>query len=90
MSLTKKTLFLSLTAILVVVAGLRVISAGRDNNAVRILFIGNSLTSANNLPAMVADIAHSHGVKVTYDAYTRGGARLIHHASSKKVLRKLR
>jgi hypothetical protein len=88
--LTKKTLLLSLTAILLVVAGLGVISAGRVNNTVRILFIGNSLTSANNLPAMVADIAQSHGVKVIYDAYAPGGARLFHHASNKNVLQKLR
>ncbi len=88
--MTKKTLFLSLAAILFAVSSFRVISEDRDSNAVRILFIGNSLTSANDLPAMVAAIADSRGVDVIYDAYTPGGARLRHHASSKKVLRKLR
>ncbi len=90
MSLTKKTLFLLLTAILFVVAGLRVISAGRDGDAVSILFIGNSLTSANNLPAMIEDIADSQGVNVTYGAHTPGGRRLRNHAADKNVLRKLR
>ena len=88
--MTQKTLLLSLTAILFAVAGLGAISVNRDDNAVRILFIGNSLTSANNLPAMVAAIADSRGIDVIYDAYTPGGARLLHHASSKKVLRILR
>ncbi len=88
--MTQKTLLLSLFTILFAVAGLGVMSAGRDDNAVRILFIGNSLTSANNLPAMVAAIAESQGVEVITDAYTPGGAKLRNHASSKKVLRKLR
>jgi len=88
--LAKKTLLLSLAAILFVVACLRVIAAGQDNNAVRILFIGNSLTSVNNLPAMIAEIAKSHGTDVIYEAHTPGGARLRNHASNKNVLRKLR
>ncbi len=88
--MTQRTLLLSLTAILFAVAGLGVISAERDTNAVRILFIGNSLTSANNLPAMIADIADSQGVDVIYDTHTPGGARLRNHASNKQVLRKLR
>ena len=86
----KKTLFLSLAAILFVASGLRVISAGRDDNAVRILFIGNSLTSANNLPAMVAAIADSRGLDLITEAHTPGGARLRNHVSNKKVLSKLR
>ena len=84
-----KTLLLSLVAILIAVAGFGAASAGRDDNTVRILFIGNSLTSANNLPAMVTVIAHSRGVKLVYDSHTPGGARLIHHAASAAVLRKL-
>lgn len=39
---------------------------------------------------MLAAIAHSHGVKVIYDTHTPGGARLLHHASNKNVLRKLK
>ena len=88
--MTKYPLLLSLIVILFGVAGLGAISANRDNNAVRILFIGNSLTSANNLPAMVAAIADSRGVEVITDAHTPGGARLRNHAANKNVLRKLR
>lgn len=88
--MTQKTLLLSLFAVLFAVAGLGAISTSRDSNAVRILFIGNSLTSANNLPAMIADIADSRGVELIYDAHTPGGARLRNHASNKKLLRILR
>ena len=83
-------LLLSLIALLFAAAGLGALSDSRDNNAVRILFIGNSLTAANNLPAMIADIADSRGAGVIYEAHTPGGTRLRNHASSKKVLSKLR
>ncbi len=72
------------------VAGLGAVLANRDDNSVRILFIGNSLTSANDLPAMVAVIADSRGVEVITEAHTPGGAKLRSHAASQKVLRKLR
>lgn len=88
--MTKYPLLLSLIVILLGVVGLGAISAKRDDNAVTILFIGNSLTSANNLPAMIADIAESQGVEVIYATHTPGGAKLRSHASNKKVLRKLR
>ncbi len=86
----KKIFFLSLVAVAIVVASLDTAFTSRDGDTVRILFIGNSLTSANNLPAMVAAIAKSHGDKVIYDAITPGGARLSHHASSREVSEKLR
>lgn len=57
-------------------------------DAVRVLFIGNSLTDFNNLPGMVADIAESHGHTIIYDSYTPGGARLVQHASNIDVLKK--
>ncbi len=88
--MAKNSLLLSLIAILLAVVGLGAISTSRDNNAVRILFIGNSLTSANNLPSMIADIADSRGADLIYDAYTPGGAKLRNHASDKNVLSKLR
>lgn len=86
----KKIIFLSLVAIAIVFASLNPASTSRDSGTVRVLFIGNSLTSANNLPAMVAAIAKSRGGKLIYDAHTPGGARLSHHASSRNALEKLR
>ncbi len=82
-------LFILLAAILAVVVGLGVAPTARDEGAVRILFIGNSLTSANNLPAMIANIAQSQGINVIHDAHTPGGAKLRNHATNKDVLRKL-
>jgi len=63
------------------------VTANGNVRVVKVLFIGNSLTSANNLPGMVADIAKSHGYRVIYDSYTPGGARLAHHTSDPKVLK---
>ena len=80
----------SMMAIIFVAAVLASIFDGSDNKTTRILFIGNSLTYVNNLPAMVAAIAGSQGVTVIHDTHAPGGARFLAHASNKKVLRKLR
>ncbi len=90
MSLTTKTTVRALTAVILVVAVLGAIAAYRDTKATKILFIGNSLTTANNLPAMVASIAGSHGVEVIHETHAPGGARLLGHASNQNVSRKLR
>ncbi len=86
----KKTLCIVFVAILLVFAGFYRASIHGNDRTVRALFIGNSLTSANNLPGMVTDIAESHGHKMIYDSYTPGGARLAHHASDPYVLQKLK
>jgi hypothetical protein len=85
-----KTRFLVSAAILLTFAVLCAASIHGNNRTVRVLFIGNSLTAANNLPGMLADIVKSHGHKLIYDAYTPGGARLVQHAADAKVLEKLR
>ena len=54
----KKIIFLFLAAVLFAFASVDEASTSRGGDTVRILFIGNSLTSANNLPAMVAAIAN--------------------------------
>jgi hypothetical protein len=87
--LTKKRIVQWIIAITIIVAVLGAIPASRDDNATKILFIGNSLTAANNLPAMLAAIADSHGVTVIHDTHAPGGARLLTHASNKTVSRKL-
>ena len=45
----------------------------------RVLFIGNSLTASNDLPAMVQAMARVHGVEFEYEACTPGGASLEDH-----------
>jgi hypothetical protein len=44
-----------------------------------VLFIGNSLTAANDLPGMVQSLAESAGTHLTTAAITRGGAALEDH-----------
>jgi hypothetical protein len=56
---------------------------GGDRRAVRILFIGNSLTSTNDLPAAVQKLARAHVQEwsdVSVDAVAPGGKLLAGHA----------
>jgi hypothetical protein len=52
-----------------------------DSSPTRILFIGNSYTSRNQLPRLVADIAAGaeHPREVQFDAIVAGGASLRRH-----------
>lgn len=86
----KKILFLISIHILSVLFVFHFSTAYGSNKTIRVLFIGNSLTSANNLPGMVAEIAKSHGDRVMYNSYTLGGARLKQHNSNPKVLQKIK
>jgi hypothetical protein len=54
----------------------RVLVRGRP---VRVLFIGNSLTAANDLPALVRAMAASGGVQLEYETCTLPGASLEDH-----------
>lgn len=45
----------------------------------RVLFLGNSYTAVNNLPAMVRDVALSAGDTVIFDSYAPGGYQLMDH-----------
>jgi hypothetical protein len=86
----RKILTLISLAILLVFVGSYFMIANSNSKTVKVLFIGNSLTSANNLPAMIADIAKSNGNRVVYDSHTPGGTRLYNHASNSKVLQKIK
>jgi hypothetical protein len=86
----KKILFIISIPLLLIFVIFYYSTANNNNKTVKVLYIGNSLTSANNLPGMVADIAGFHGYTVIYDSHTPGGARLKHHASNPKVLQKIK
>jgi len=45
----------------------------------KVLFIGNSYTYFNDLPAMFAEICAAHGVTAEVDSVTRGGYTLRHY-----------
>ena len=56
----------------------------------RVLFIGNSLTTANNLPQLIADLAKSRNHLLEYDVYAPGGKSLSEHASDPVTLSKIK
>lgn len=61
-----------------------------DKKVINVLFVGNSLTSANDLPGMVAAIAKSRRLAVNCESYAPGGARLSQHASNPEVAKKIK
>src|SRR4051794_37243196 len=48
-------------------------------NRLNVLFIGNSFTARNNLPALVAQIAAAAGAKLDHQLISVGGASLRTH-----------
>ncbi|MCF8332179.1 MAG: PKD domain-containing protein [Bacteroidales bacterium] len=57
-------------------------TAGAQNDTLRVLFLGNSYTAANNLPQLVADLAEEDNKELIYDSYTPGGTLLWHFANN--------
>ncbi|TDU88513.1 hypothetical protein EV138_2059 [Kribbella voronezhensis] len=52
----------------------------------RILFVGNSFTSRNNLPGLLAALAKERGVVVEHRLISAGGASLRQHLNAGKAL----
>jgi hypothetical protein len=57
--------------------------------AIRVLFIGNSYTAANDLPGIVRDLSDSVGRDVEIEAVVPGGWWLRDHASSPDTLNRI-
>ena len=55
----------------------------------KVLFLGNSYTSVNNLPQMVADISASTGNTLIYDVNAPGGYYLGQHLTNPVSLSKI-
>lgn len=55
--------------------------AGPGSSALRVLFIGNSLTYTNNLPVMVEALARESGISIETAAATESGFALEDHWS---------
>lgn len=53
------------------------------------LFIGNSYTAVNNLPATINSLANSLGDTLIYDSNTPGGHRFMNHAVNTTTLSKI-
>ncbi len=56
---------------------------------VRVLFVGNSLTSANDLPEMISQLAGSRGSSMEYLMYAPGGYGLSQHAADPALIEKI-
>ncbi|HEY3563229.1 MAG TPA: hypothetical protein VGL05_37440 [Kribbella sp.] len=52
----------------------------------RILFVGNSFTSNNNLPKLLKDLAAARGIEVGHKVISAGGASLRQHLNAGKAL----
>ena len=52
----------------------------------KVLFLGNSYTAYNNLPAIVSTIASANGDSIIYEAISPGGQYLQAHANDQQVL----
>lgn len=55
----------------------------------RVLFLGNSYTSVNNLPQMITDLAASAGDNVEIDSNTPGGQTFQGHSTNSTSLQKI-
>ena len=55
----------------------------------RVLFIGNSYTSVNNLPQTIASVASSVGDNLIFDSNTPGGYRFLDHSTNPTTLQKI-
>lgn len=60
-----------------------------QNQKKHVLFLGNSYTSANNLPQLIANVATSMGDTLVWDSETPGGYYLYDHTSNAASLNKL-
>jgi hypothetical protein len=61
-----------------------------DRAGESILFIGNSLTASNDLPAQVAEIGTTAGHPLRTSAVTAPGASLLDHGEDERAVRAIR
>lgn len=62
---------------------------GFSQTTKKVLFIGNSYTSANNLPALITSMAQADGNIVISDASIPGGYQLNQHSTNATTLSKI-
>lgn len=59
-------------------------------DTLRVLFLGNSYTSANNLPLLVKNLAAASGITVLTDQHVPGGYTTTGHVTNATALSKIR
>lgn len=70
-------------------AAFRTVS-GTENDSLKFLFIGNSITYFNNMPFMFREIANQKGEKVSVTMYAPGGTGFVNHYSDPNIFNLLR
>ena len=68
-----------------VAAGCAQAPQGDGHEPMRVLFVGNSLTHTNDLPAVVATLARGLGTEIEYETIAPGGASLEDHWNAGRV-----
>ena len=63
--------------------------ARTQQDSLRVLWIGNSFTYFNDLPAMVREIAATQKVKLSCTRFLKGGERFSGHLKNRELLRAL-
>lgn len=65
------------------------LGAAAQQDSLRVLWVGNSYTFYNDLPAMVREIASTQKVKLSIARYLKGGERFTGHLQNKALLKAL-
>ena len=74
-------------SVVIAMVGWASVSSAQVKAPARVLFIGNSYTHGNNLPALFTNMVNSAGEKVPLvKSYTPGGYTLIKHSKDPKAL----
>ena len=76
-TINKRNYFLIIFLSLLLFSSGLVLKAQQSN---KVLFLGNSYTSVNNLHQIISDIALSVGDTLVFDSHTPGGYQLIDHS----------
>ena len=79
-----KNLFRILLFLLLPLAG-----QAKDADSLRVLWVGNSYTYYNDMPAIVQQIAATQKVKVSCTHFLKGGERFSGHLTNQKLLKAL-
>jgi hypothetical protein len=77
-----------LLAVLLLMPGCAAARAGGP--PLKVLFIGNSYTSVNNLPSLVAALAEAGGRTIEVEEHLVGGCTLEQHVHDKRAIEKIR
>lgn len=72
-------------ATVVLLAGCAQPGLESEREPLRVLFVGNSLTPTNDLPAVVATLARGLGTAIEYETIAPGGTSLEDHWNAGRV-----